>query len=227
MKSFQELLVETLNQRHIVDNRQVVVVKDITPSVLIAFHRACKFMLNMHNWVWNHKEISYQTQADRTSYPMPYGIVGGMCLEDQNGNKCSLDYVSELTAREGCPTQWTHDWEHEELAIAPAERDDEHIMTIKYYDKHIACVGPRSDNVLLEDFDDSEDVASAQNQFLNVPKTIYNAYAECVVTLARLYLNEGAQPSVLQEQKTEFENAKAALFEYAKTPFYEAQRYEL
>jgi len=227
MKSYKELLIETLNQRHIVDNRQVVNVGDITPSVLIAFHQACLDVLNLHNWVWNHKKIIYTTQANRTSYPMPYGIMKGMTLIDQDGNKCPLDYANELTATEGSPTQWTHDWEEEEIAIAPAEKDDQHYMCIDYYDKNIACVGPRSDKVFLKDFDDTETAAAATNQFLNVPETVYDVYARCIVTLARVYLNEGSQPSVLNDQKAEFEQAKNSLLEYAKTPFYDAQRFEI
>lgn len=227
MKSYKELLIETLNQRHIVDNRQVVSVSDITPSVLIAFHQACLDVLNLHNWVWNHKKIIYTTQADRTSYPMPYGIMKGMTLMDQDGNKCPLEYANELTATEGCPTQWTHDWEEEEIAIAPAEKDDQHFMRLDYYDKHIACVGPRSDKVFLKDFDDTETVAAATDQFLNVPETVYDVYSRCIVTLARVYLNEGSQPSVLADQKAEFEQAKNSLLEFAKTPFYDAQRYEI
>lgn len=227
MKSYKELLIETLNQRHIVDNRQVVNVGDITPSVLIAFHQACLDVLNFHNWVWNHKKIIYTTQANRTSYPMPYGIMKGMTLIDQDGNKCPLDYADELTAKEGCPTQWTHDWEEEEIAIAPAEKDDQHYMRLDYYDKNIACVGPRSDKVFLKDFDDTETAAAATNQFLNVPETVYDVYARCIVTLARVYLNEGSQPSVLADQKAEFEQAKNSLLEYAKTPFYDAQRFDL
>lgn len=225
-KSYKKLLEETLNQRHIVDNRQVVAVADITKSVLIAFHQACLDVLNMHNWVWNHKKIIYTTQADRTSYPMPYGIVKGLALLDQDGNKCPLDYADELTATEGCPTQWTHDWEEEEIAIAPAEKDDQHFMRIDYYDKNIACVGPRSDKQFLQDFDDTG-TYDADNQFLNVPENIYNVYARCVVTLTRVYLNEGSQPSVLQDQKNEFQAAFNSLLEFAKTPFYDAQRYEI
>lgn len=233
MKNFEELLIDTLNQRHIVDNRQVVLVSEVTPSVLIAFHRACKDVLNMYNWAWNKKEVSYQTQQDRTSYPMPFGIVKGLVLSDANGNKCPLEYADELTATQGCPTQWTFDWQDEEIAIAPAEKDNNHTMTIKYYDKNIACVGPRADGILLEDFLDVETelpdgtTVTTKNQYLNVPKIIYNAYAECIVTLTRIYLNEGAQPSVLEEQKREFENAKNSLLEFAKTPFYDAQRYEI
>lgn len=227
MKSFQELIQETLNQRHIVDNRQVVAVAEVTKSVLIAFHQACLDVLNMHNWVWNHKKIIYTTEANRTSYPLPYGIVKGMSLIDQDGNKCPLDYVNELTATEGCPTQWTHDWEEEELAIAPAEKDDQHFMRIDYYDKNIACIGPRSDKVFIKDFDDSGNVAPTDNQFLNVPELVYNVYARCIITLARVYLNEGSQPSVLADQKAEFQAAKDSLLEFAKTPFYDAQRLEI
>lgn len=227
MKSFKELVLETLEQRHIVDNRQVVDVKDVTPSVLIAFHQACLDVLNMYNWIWNRKKITYTTQADRTSYPMPYGIIKGMYLTDDKGNNCSLEYASELTAREGCPTQWTHDWDNEELAIAPAEKDANHTMTIEYYDKNIACIGPRSDKNFIKDFDDEGTVAPTDNQFLNVPEVIYNVYARCVITLTRVYLNEGSQPSVLADQKAEFEQAKNSLLEFAKTPFYDGQRYEI
>lgn len=227
MKSFKDLLQETLNQRHIVDNRQIVQITDITPSVLIAFHQACLDVLNMYNWVWNRKRVEYQTSENNHSYPMPYGIVKGMNLVDNEGNVCSLEYVNKLTATEGCPTQWTHDWEDEELVFAPAEKDDQHTMVIEYYDKNIACVGPRSDKVFLKDFDDSETEAPADNQFLNVPSVIYDIYARCVITLTRVYLNEGAQPSVIADQKAEFEAAKASLLEFAKTPFYHAQRFDI
>jgi hypothetical protein len=187
----------------------------------------------MYNCVWNRKKIIYQTQAARTSYPMPYGIWKGLVLEDSDGVKCPLEYAHELTATQGCPTQWTHDWENEEIAIAPAEKDDQHTMTIEFYDKNIACIGPRSDKRFLKDFDDTESetvdgvTATFENQFLNVPETIYNIYARCIITLTRVYLNEGSQPSVLNDQKAEFEQAKNSLLEYAKTPFYDAQRYEI
>lgn len=227
MKSFKDLLTETLNQRHIVDNRQVVSVSEVTPSVLIAFHQACLDVLNMYNWVWNNKKITYQTSTDNDAYPMPYGIVKGMYLVDADNNKCPLEYANELTDTEGCPTQWTHNWEDEELMFAPAEKDSDHYMVIDYYDKNIACVGPRSDKNFLKDFDDSETVAPADNQFLNVPEVIYDIYARCVITLTRIYLNEGAQPSVIADQKAEFEQAKNSLLEYAKTPFYHAQRFDL
>ena len=227
MKSFKQLIEETLNQRHIIDNRQVVDVADVNSSVLIAFHRACSEMRDMYNWIWNLKEVTYTTQANRTTYPMPYGIVKGMTLEDDKGNKCPLDFVAELTATEGCPTQWTHDWSSEELVIAPAEKDAGHTMTIKYYDKNIACIGARADGNLLYDFDDAGTAAPTDNQFLNVPAVIYDPYAKCVTTLARVYLNQGAQPSVLAGQQAEFNNALNSLLEFAKTPFYKAQRFEL
>lgn len=227
MKSYKELVIETLNQRHIVDNRQIVDIGDIVPSVLIAFDRACSEMRDMYNWVWNYKEDTYVTQAGRTTYPMPYGIVKGLDLQDNDGNKCTLDFVTELTAKEGCPTQWTHDWANEELLIAPAEKDANHTMIIKYYDKNIACIGARTDGNLLQTFDSTGTQAPTDNQFLNVPTNIYEAYAKCVTTLARVYLNEGAQPSVFEAQKQEFQNALNSLLEYAKTPFYKAQRFEI
>jgi hypothetical protein len=231
MKSYKELITETLNQRSIVDNRSVVDVADVTPSVLIAFNRACSEMRDMHNWVWNFKEDTYRTQVDNTSYPMPYGIVKGLSIaEDEYGkNKCPLDFVTELTAEEGCPSQWTHDWASEEIIIAPAEKDSGHWMTIKYYDKNIACVGPRTDPnvVFLPEFDPSGTTYSTENQFLNVPAYIYEAYAKCVTTLTRVYLNENAQPTVFEAQKQEFKNAYNSLLEYAKTPFYDAQKVEI
>ena len=227
MKSYKELVIETLNQRAIIDNRQVVDMSDVTPSVLIAFNRACSELRDMYNWVWNHKKITYTTQAGRDSYPMPYGIMKGMTLMDQDGNKCPLEYTDELTATEGCPTQWAYDWEEEEIIIAPAEKDNTHFMRLDYYDKNIACIGPRSDKRFLKEFDDTGAAAATTNQFLNVPELIYEAYAKCVVTLARVYLNEGAQPTVFEAQKQEFQNALNSLLEYAKTPFYDAQRYEL
>lgn len=228
MKSYKDLIEETLNQRAIIDNRQVVNVSDVTPSVLIAFNRACSELRDMYNWVWNRKKITFTTQAGRTSYPMPYGILKGLYLSDQDGNKCTLDFVDELTATQGCPTQWTHDWQNEEIEIAPAEKDNNHTMTIVYYDKNIAYHTDRTntDN-LLKEFDSTGAAASTAAQFLNVPEVIYEAYAKCVVTLARVYLNEGAQPSVFAAQQQEFQNALNSLLEYAKTPFYDAQRYEI
>lgn len=229
MKSYKDLIIETLNQRSIIDNRQVVDISDVTPSVLIAFNRACSEMRDMYNWVWNKKKIVYTTQAGRDAYPMPFGIVKGMSLGDpQTGDECPLDFVNDLDATEGCPTQWTQDWNNEELVIAPAEQDGLHTMTIEYYDKHIAYHTDRSDPTkLMETFDDSGTIAATEDQYLNVPNIIYDAYAKCVTTLARVYLNEGAQPSVFEAQKTEFNNALNSLLEYAKTPFYKAQRFEL
>lgn len=228
MKSYEALIIETLNQRAIIDNRQVISVQDVTPSVLIAFNRACSEMRDMYNWVWNKKKITYTTSAGRDSYPMPFGIVKGLYLEDQDGNKCGLDFVNELTAKEGCPTQWTQDWENEEIAIAPAEKDALHTMTIEFYDKNIGWyTGANSEKIFLQNFDETGAVAATSAQFLNVPELVYDAYAKCVTTLARVYLNEGAQPSVFEAQKQEFNNALNSLLEFAKTPYYEAQRFEL
>lgn len=228
MKSYEELIIETLNQRAIIDNRQVVSVQDVTPSVLIAFNRACSEMRDMYNWVWNRKKDTYTTQADRTSYPLPFGIVKGLTLEDQAGNKCGLDFVEDLNATEGCPTQWTIDWQNEEIAIAPAEKDNLHTMTIEYYDKYIAWyLDANNEKAYLKNFDESGNTAATNAQFLNVPELVYDAYAKCITTLARVYLNEGAQPSVFEAQKQEFNNALTSLLEFAKTPFYEAQRFEI
>lgn len=230
MKSYKDLIIETLNQRHIIDNRQVVDVADVTPSVLIAFNRACSEMRDMHNWIWNFKEDVFVTQQDRTVYPMPFGIVKGLALADQNmEDRCPLDFVTELTAKEGQPCQWTQDWAAEEIVIAPAEKDADHRMIIKYYDKNIACVGSRTaaNPVLLQEFDPSGSTYATTNQFLNIPAYIYDAYAKCVVSLARVYLNENAQPTVFEAQKQEFNNAYNSLLEYAKTPFYDAQRVEI
>ena len=228
MKSFKELITETLNQRSIIDNRQVVDVADVTPSVLIAFENACVNMRDMYNWIWNQKEITYVTQADRNSYPMPYGIVKAMVLTNQDmTEKCPLEYVAELTATEGCPTQWTQDWANEELIIAPAEKDAEHNMIIKYYDKNIAYHDSRSEANAMKYFDVTGSTFATDNQFLNVPEIIYEVYSKCVITLARVYLNEGAQPSVFAAQQAEFNAALNSLLEFAKTPFYKAQRFEL
>lgn len=228
MKSFKELITETLNQRSIIDNRQVVDVADVTPSVLIAFENACVNMRDMYNWVWNEKEITYITQTDRTTYPMPYGIVKGMVLSNQDmSEKCPLEYVAELTATQGCPTQWTQDWANEELIISPAEKDDQHNMTIKYYDKNIAYHDSRSDANTMKYFDITGTDFATTNQFLNVPEAVYEVYAQCVITLTRIYLNEGAQPSVFGAQQAEFNAALNSLLEFAKTPFYKAQRFEI
>lgn len=229
MKSYEELIIETLNQRAIIDNRQVVSINDVTPSVLIAFDRACSEMRDLYNWVWNKKKITFTTEEGRTSYPMPYGIIKAMYLTDPaTDERCDLDYVDELTAKQGCPTQWTQDWENEELEIAPAEKDSNHEMTIVYYDKNIAYHTDRSNPAnRMKEFDKTGATAATTNQFLNVPDVIYEPYAKCVVTLARVYLNEGAQPTVFEAQKQEFNNAVNSLLEYAKTPFYKAQRFEL
>lgn len=228
MKSYEDLIIETLNQRAIIDNRQVVSIQEVTPSVLIAFNRACSDMRDMYNWVWNRKKDVYTTSQGRNSYPLPFGIVKALTLEDQNGNQCKLDFVDELSAKEGCPTQWTVDWQNEEIVIAPEEKDNLHTMIIEYYDKNIAWyLDSNQEKAFLQVFDETGDVASASSQYLNVPELIYDAYAKCIITLARVYLNEGAQPSVFEAQKQEFNNALNSLLEFAKTPFYEAQRFEI
>lgn len=228
MKSYKELIQETLNQRAIIDNRQAVDVADVNKSVLIAFNQACVYMRDLHNWVWNYKEETYINNLGQDSYPMPYGIVHGMVYQKgSTGAKCPLMYAATLTATQGCPTQWTHDWANEEIKIAPAvssDCDNISTMVVQYHDKNIACLGARTDGNLLKEFTLSE---STDNQFLNVPEYIYEAYAKCVVLKARVFLNEGAQPTVFEAQQREFNEAYNGLMMFAQTPYYEAQRIEM
>lgn len=228
MKSFKQLIQETLNQRSIIDNRQIVDIADVNKSVLIAFNQACIYMRDLHNWVWNYKEETFLNNIGQDSYPMPYGIVHGLIYQQGSaGKKCPLMYVSELTATQGCPTQWTQDWANEEIKIAPAvssDCDNVSTMVLQYHDKNIACLGARTDGNLLQEFSLTEDT---ENQFLNVPEYIYDAYAKCVVLKARVFLNEGAQASVFEAQQREFNEAYNGLMQFARTPYYESQRIEL
>lgn len=227
-KSYKELIKELLDQRYIVDNREVIDLADVNKSVMIAFNQACVYMRDLHNWVWNYKEDAYVNSPDQDSYPMPYGIVHGVIYQKgSNGAKCPLEYVPELTATKGCPAQWTQDWANEEIKVAPAvssDCDEVSQMILQYHDKNIACIGNRVDGNLLTDFTLDGDTT---NQFLNVPEYIYEAYAKCVVLKARVFLNEGAQPSVYQAQVNEFNEAYNGLMMFARTPYYEAQRIEL
>lgn len=228
MKSYKELIQETLNQRAIIDNRNIVELRDVSPSVLIAFNQACIFMRDLHNWAWNYREDTFLNDPGQDSFPMPYGIVHGVVYKrGSNGAKCPLVYTPTLDADKGCPSQWTTNWATEEVNIAPAVStscDEVSQTIIQYHDKNIACVGPRSDGNLLKEFSLDEDTA---NQFLNVPEAIYEAYAKCVVLKARVYLNENAQPTVFAAQQQEFVDAYNGLMQFAKTPYYEAERTEM
>lgn len=227
MKNYIELVQETLNQRAIIDNRQVVTLNDTSKSVLIAFNQACEFMRDLHNWKWNQKEETYVNTINQDSYPMPYGIVHS--LEYKNLDKdetYKLDYVSELSAKEcKIPTQWTHDWAAEEIKIAPAVSTSENTtMTIKYHDKNIVCVGLRTSGNLLPRFTLEE---QTDNQFLNVPEYIYDAYARCVILKTRIFLNENAQTTLFPAQQQEWQEAYNGLMAYAKTPLYKSEKMEI
>lgn len=221
MKSYFELIEEVLNQRAIIDNRQVIDLNNTSKSVLIAFNQACEFMRDLHNWKWNFKEEEYINDLGQDTYPMPYGIVHGILYKKGSaGAKCALVYVPELTAEKGCPSQWSHKWDTEEIQIAPAvSADCDEISTtiMQYHDKNLACLGDRTDGNLLKRFTLEEDT---KKQFLNVPEYIYDAYARCVVLKTRVFLNEGAQTTVFPAQQQEWLEAYNGLMSFAKTPLY-------
>lgn len=221
MKSYFELIEEVLNQRAIIDNRQVVDLNNTSKSVLIAFNQACEFMRDLHNWKWNFKEEEFLNEQGQDTYPMPYGIVHGMLYKKgTKGDKCALAYVSELTEENGCPSQWAHKWDTEEIQIAPAvsaDCDEVSTTVMQYHDRHIACLGARTEGNLLKRFTLDED---PKKQFLNVPEYIYDAYARCVVLKTRVFLNEGAQTTVFPAQQQEWLEAYNGLMSFAKTPLY-------
>lgn len=228
MKSYKALVEEVLNQRAIIDNRQVVDLADINKSVLIAFNQACEFMRDLHAWRWNSREETYVNNLGQDTYPMPYGIVRGVVYTKvTSGEKCALVYTDELTAEKGCPVEWTNKWDTEEIAIAPAVSNDCNNVsttTIQYQDKHIAVLGNRVGGTLLERFSLTEDT---DNQFLNVPAYVYDAYARCVVLKTRVFLNENAQTTVFPAQQQEWQEALSGLMKYAKTPYYISERTEI
>lgn len=221
MKSYIELVQEVLDQRAIVDNRNIVDLTETSKSVLVAFNQACEFMLNLHQWKWNNREETYLNDLGQNTFPMPYGIVRKVLYkEGSNGEKCELDFVPELYATEGCPSQWTNKWDTEEIQIAPAvskDCDEVSQTIIKYNDKNIACIGSRTDGNLIPRFTLESETAK---QFLNVPEYIYDAYARCVILKTRVFLNEGAQATVFQAQKEEWAEAYNGLMSFAKTPLY-------
>lgn len=221
MKSYIELVQEVLNQRAIVDNRQVVDLSTTSKSVLIAFNQACEFMRDLHNWKWNFKEEEYLNDIGQDTFPMPYGIVHKvMYKQGSKGGKCELEYVPDLTAISGCPSQWSHKWDTEEIKIAPAissDCDEISTTTIQYHDKNLVCIGNRTNGELLPRFTLDK---SPTTQYLNVPEHVYDAYARCVILKTRVFLNEGAQTTVFQAQKEEWAEAYNGLMSFAKTPLY-------
>ena len=225
MKNYFELIQEVLNQRGIVDNRNIVAITEVSDSVMIAFNQACEFMRDLHNWKWNYREDEFVNAIDDNSYPMPYGVVHGVVVKSQDGNKkYTYRYVSELDDCD-CKT-WTYAWDTEQIIISP--RIDENLANsttiIQYHDKHIACLTNRVTGQLLERFDPTADVT---DQYLNVPEYIYDAYARCVILKTRLLLNEGMQGTTFQPQTAEFKEAYNCLMGYAKTPFYKSERMEI
>lgn len=227
MKSYKELVQEALNQRAIIDNRDIVELSDTSPSVLIAFNQACEFMRDLHNWKWNVREESYLNDPGQDSYPMPYGIVQTVLFKKGSDAECEMEFVSKLTAEKGCPSQWTQDWAKEEIKIAPAvsaDCDEISQTKISYFDKNIACLGNRTEGNLLPRFSLEQDPTK---QFLNVPEYIYDAYARCVVLKTRVFLNEGAQATVFPAQGNEWNEAYNGLMSFAKTPYYTSERTEI
>lgn len=231
MKSYKELVQETLNQRAIIDNRNIVELSETSPSVLIAFNQACEFMRDLHNWKWNTRKEIYLADPGQDSFPMPYGPVESVTMDTGSGkdrSSCELRFVPELTpGLIGCPSQWTNNWEGELIKVAPAASDDcddvAHFV-IKYNDRNIAVLGARVGGELLPRFDLEQDTTQ---QFLNVPEYIYDAYARCVILKTRLLLNEGAQTTIFPAQQNEWQDAYNGLMSYAKTPIYTSERTEI
>jgi hypothetical protein len=227
MKSYVELVQESLDQRAIIDNRNLVNLSSASKSVLIAFNQACEFMRDLHNWKWNFKSDSFLNDMEQSTYPMPYGIMKSVMYQKNTGEQCELTYVDELNAKEGCPRQWSFKWDTEEIEIAPAvspDCDEVSQTIINYYDKNIACIGNRVDGALLQRFTLDETVAATNNQFLNIPEYIYDAYARCVILKTRVYLNQGAQTTIFPAQQGEWNEAYNGLLSFAKTPFYTSER---
>lgn len=228
MKSYFDLVQEALDQRAIIDNRNIVVLGDVSKSVMIAFNQACEFMRDLHNWKWNTREEAYLNDIGQDTFPMPYGIVQDVFYQKgSNGEKCQMTFVEDLWADKGCPSQWTNKWDTEEIKIAPAvssDCDEVSQTIIRYNDRNIACIGARTEGNLIPRFDITQDT---KNQFLNVPEYIYDAYARCVVLKTRVFLNENAQTTVFAAQENEWNEAYNGLMSYAKTPFYTSERTEI
>lgn len=227
MKAYFDLLQEVLDQRAIIDNRNIVTISDIGDSVIVAFNQACEFMRDYHNWKWNSRNTTYLNTDGQSTYPMPYGIVQSLTYQNDDAEKYILLYTDILTATENAPSQWTQNWTDETIDIAPAvdfDIDSESQMIIKYMDKNIAYNTSRIEANLIPRFDTTTDTSI---QYLNVPESIYDAYARCVILKTRLLLNEGAQTTVFAAQNSEFNDALNGLMSFAKTPFYTSERTEI
>ena len=229
MKSYFQLLQEVLDQRAIVDNRNIVDITGVSDSVLIAFNQACEYMRDLHNWKWNTRTTTYVNTDAQTTYPMPYGVIQSMTYQaGTDGDKFVLNYVPELYDTVSTrPSQWTQDWENEEIIIAPAvdfDVDATSLMIMKYNDRNIAYITTRIEANLIPRFDTTIDT---NTQYLNVPELVYDAYARCVILKTRLFLNEGAQGTVFPAQENEFNEAYNGLLSFSKTPFYTSERTEI
>lgn len=225
MKSYIDLVRETLNQRAIIDNRNIVSLSDTSESVLIAFNQACEFMRDLHNWRWNNRTDVYVLTQDQTSFPIPYGIIHSVVVKNvTKGTVCVLGYVPELT---GCDGEWTYNWETETIEISNSYYVATEIVHVEihFHDKHIAVLGDRTTTgTLLERFSTTQ---ATSGQYLNVPEYIYDAYARCVILKTRVFLNEGAQATIFPAQQKEWNDAYSCLMQYAKTPFYKSERMEI
>lgn len=227
MKSYFDLVTEVLNQRAVIDNRNIVTLSETSQSVLIAFNQACEYMRDLHNWKWKKYQDVYLNDLGQDTYPIPYGIVEKVFYQKNSATEaCELQYVDILTADTTCPTQWTFKWDTEEIQIDPAtsaDCDSVSTTTVMYADNNIATLGVRTATgaTKLQRFDTTLDTA---NQYLNVPEYIYDAYARCVILKTRVFLNENAQTTLFPAQQQEWNEAYNGLMSYAKTPFYTSEK---
>lgn len=225
MKTYKELVQEVLDQRAIIDNRNIKDVNEASESVLIAFNQACEFLRDIFTWRWLKRTETYLNEAGSDSYPIPYGHIIKIVYKRKRPieTECELEYVKdEFNNSSKCPSQWRFNWEKELVEINPkvsADCDELSETAITYTDLNIATLEPRTDKTmqLLKRFDLNLDTSK---QYLNVPEYCYDAYARCVILKTRLLLNEGAQATVFNAQDKEFNDAYENLLIYNKTPLY-------
>ena len=223
MKSYFDLVTEVLNQRAVIDNRNIVTLSETSQSVLIAFNQACEYMRDLHNWKWKKYQDVYLNDLGQDTYPIPYGIVEKVFYQKNSATEaCELQYVDILTADTTCPTQWTFKWDTEEIQIDPATSAVTlHYKQVMYADNNIATLGVRTATgaTKLQRFDTTLDTA---NQYLNVPEYIYDAYARCVILKTRVFLGfkTPARETNWNPAQAEWNEAYNGLMSYAKTPFY-------